>query len=287
MKFFKRIGYILSNFRSKYKISVRNPHNDKEVWYIYLSPLNIFTATVAFIVVVFTIIMTTVTFTPIMDYIPGYPGNKTRNMLIENNMRLDSLEHQLNLWNNYYDNVVRIMDGKAPLVAGTNTPDTTLAQVADIPKVEEDSILRMQMENNGIYKLQSGAAGKGSKNYTEMLAPIKGLVKGKFDPKAGNFGINIATGENQPVMSVMEGTVIYSSWSPTEGNVIYVLHPGNIVSAYLHNARLMKKTGDRVSSGEVIAFTGSSLNDKTDKGFIEFQLWYNGSPVNPENYIVF
>lgn len=287
MKFFKRLGFFFSNFRSKYRISFRNPHNDREVWHIYLSPLNIFTAAIALIMVLFVAVATIIAFTPALDFIPGYPGNKTRNLLIENNMRLDSLERELNVWNNYYENLGRIMDGKAPLMPGQTAQDTLLAQNTDIPRIEEDSILRSQMEGKGPYSLQSSVPARTLSNYVEFYPPVKGILQRKFDPKNGQLGVNITTGENLPVMAVADGTVISASWNPADGSVMYLLHPGNIISAYLHTARLTKKAGDRVYSGEVIAFTGTSLASQADKGYIEVQLWINGTPVDPENYIVF
>lgn len=288
-KFLKRIRHIFSNLNSKYRVSLKNPHDDKEAWYVYLTPLNIITGFFAFIVVVFIFVVTIVAFTPVMDFIPGYPGNKSRNVLIESNMRLDSLERQLNLWTNYYDNLVRIMDGKAPVSVGSTIGiiDSTSSKMSYIDRIQEDSILRSQMEGEGIYKLQGTATGKGAKNYTEMFPPLKGLIKNKFNPKAGIFGIDIVSGGNQPVMSIMDGTVVQASWTPTQGNAIYILHSGNIMSVYLYTSRPLKKIGDRVSAGEVIAFTGSSTTDDKGKGFIEFQLWYSGAPVDPENYIVF
>jgi murein DD-endopeptidase MepM/ murein hydrolase activator NlpD len=283
----KNIWTFFARFRSKYRVSLRDPHDDRETWYIYLSPQNIFTALLAVILLIFIAAVTVVAWTPVLDYMPGQAGYRSRTMLIQSNMRLDSLEQRLSLWNNYYNNLVRIMDGQAPVSPDELVARDTVSAVDDIPRIPEDSVLRAQMEGTGPYRLQTGSASRGGRSYADLFPPTKGLILTRFNPRAGQLGVDIATAENQPVMAVMEGTVIAASWSPTEGNIIYILHPGNLISAYLHNARLTKKAGDRVYSGEVIAFSGASTARGDDQGYIQFQLWINGTPVDPENYILF
>lgn len=285
MKFFKRLKYFLVHFRAKQKVSIKDPHDEEDTWHVYLSPLNIITALLAFVLVVFILSVTIVAFTPIMNYIPGYQGNKTRNILIENNLKLDSLENQLNLWNNYYDNLVRIMDGREPLTVASVVQDSIHSQIENVERSVLDSVLRQQMEGEGEYALNRTTQAGTSQGGLNFLAPVKGLITQKFDPRAGIMGVEVLSGANQPVVAIMDGVVVSAMWSSTEGSVIYVLHSGNMLSAYLNNSRLMKKAGDRVSAGEVIAFTG--LRDDPEKGNIQFQLWYNGSPVDPENYIIF
>ncbi len=288
MKFLKRIGTFFSTFRSKYRVSLRDPHNDREAWYMYLSPLNVFTVLVAVILLIFTLAVMVLAWTPVLDHLPGKAGYRSRTLLIQSNMKLDSLEYQLSLWDNYYNNLVRIMDGREPVSMDESARrDTVRAAATDIPRIPEDSVLRAQMEAAGPYQLQAGSASRGERAYTDLFSPTAGVILTRFNPRAGQLGVDIATAENQPVMSVMEGTVIAATWSPTEGNQIYILHPGNIISAYLNNARLTKEAGERVYSGEVIAFTGTSTASRDDQGYIQFQLWINGTPVDPENYILF
>ena len=286
MKLFHKISAFFRHFRTRFRISARDPRNDKEKWYIFLSPLNAVVALMALVVVFFVAVISVVVFTPVMDTLPGYPGNRSRNLLIEYNLKLDSLENQFLVWSSYYENLTRIMDGKAPVVTEFPTVDSSLLHRSDIPRIGADSALRSQLEGDGPYGLQQASAGRGN-SYPEMFPPVKGVVKAKFDPRAGRIGTSIAVTENQPVMALMDGVVVNASWTPTEGNVIHILYPGNILSAYLHNASLTKKTGDRVYSGEVVAFTGNSTGAGENSGHTEIQLWINGTPVDPENYMFF
>jgi murein DD-endopeptidase MepM/ murein hydrolase activator NlpD len=77
-----------------------------------------------------------------------------------------------------------------------------------------------------------------------------------------------------------------SAWTSETGYVIEVQHTSNIRSVYKHNARLMKKQGDRIKAGDAIAVVGNS-GELTTGPHLHFEIWQNGTPVNPEDYIVF
>jgi murein DD-endopeptidase MepM/ murein hydrolase activator NlpD len=286
MKLFAPIAAFFRNLRTRLRISVRDPHDDRERWYIFLSPLNVLTALVALVVVLGVAALSIVAFTPALDLVPGYQGSKARGELIRYNLRLDSLETRLAQWNDYYENLTRIMDGQPPLGVEISVPDSLSTPAANVARIPEDSILRRQLEGTGPYGLQHAVAARGN-DYPEMYPPVKGVVIRKFDPKNSRYGTDVATTADQPVMALMDGTVINAGWTPTEGYLIYILHPGGFLSAILQNARLTKKTGDRVYSGEVVAFTGSAIASAVDAGYTQVQLWINGTPVDPENYMIF
>lgn len=92
----------------------------------------------------FIIVTTTVAYTPILDFIPGYPGNKSRTMLIENIMRLDSLEKEIKNMQIYNENVALIMAGKNPVTRNDmQTADSaSRSKNPTVGAIIEDSILR-------------------------------------------------------------------------------------------------------------------------------------------------
>jgi murein DD-endopeptidase MepM/ murein hydrolase activator NlpD len=58
------------------------------------------------------------------------------------------------------------------------------------------------------------------------------------------------------------------------------------MSVFKHNSSLNKKTGERVRTGEVIGVVGNT--GTLSKGqHMHFELWYNGIPVNPEEFVSF
>jgi murein DD-endopeptidase MepM/ murein hydrolase activator NlpD len=71
------------------------------------------------------------------------------------------------------------------------------------------------------------------------------------------------------------------------GFVIEVQHANNIVSVYKHNASLLKETGDLVRAGDVISVVGDSGELYTSGPHLHFEIWFKGSPLDPEKHILF
>ena len=175
----KSIAYFLHNLREKHRVSIRNLHSDREVWYMYISPLNLLAGFLALILVLFIIITTTVAYTPILDLIPGYPGNKSRTLLIENIVRLDSLEQEIRNMQIYSENISLIMAGKNPVTRNNVTAtDTSKKNNSIIASIVEDSILRSQMERaGGIYSLNDPQVARRS-----LRSPLRGDARRKPRP---------------------------------------------------------------------------------------------------------
>ena len=258
---------------------------------MYISPLNLLTGLLAVALILFIVVTTIVAYTPVLDLVPGYPGNKTRTMLIENIMRLDSLEMELRNMQIYSENIALIMAGKNPVTRNdVQSRDSSLRRNgATIAAIAEDSALRSQMETpGGAYSLNDpDAARKNLRSTLELYPPVKGVVAEKFSPADGRLGVSLATKNDQQVIAVMDGTVISSGWTPQEGFVLYIQHGDNMVSVYRHNANVSKKAGERVSGGEVIGYTGGGGSGEDAQKPFGFELWHNGTPVDPERYIVF
>lgn len=280
----------MRNLRAKHRLSLRNGHNDQEVWYMHISPLSMLTSVLALIIVLFVIIITTVAYTPILDYIPGYPGNKSREMLVSNIMRLDSMEREMNNLLTYTENVSLIMSGKTPIVRNVDQIGDSVAKakIELVGASAEDSLLRSQIEGEGAYKI--GVKGDSPKKQQEglvLISPVQGVVVSTFDPKKGDFGIGIATADKKQVMAVDDGTVVYAGWSPEDGYMIQLQHANNLMSIYKHNSSLLRKVGDRVKKGEVIGYSAEGAKGDQKQSLLLFELWHNGVPVDPEGYIAF
>lgn len=282
MKFKEIVGYL----RERNKLSLRNVRTGQEIWHVFVSRIAIVLSAVALLLIVFVVTLTTVAYTPVLDLIPGYPGSRSREALIANIMKLDSLSAEVARWEEYHANFARILDGQVPVSeADTLRRQGVKGNVA--PRIELDSVLREQMTDDGSpYRLADGNAGRQRGEATfEMLPPVKGIVAKAFSPQNGVYGIEIAPAPNQVVLAVLDGTVILNSWNPDTGNIVAVQHGGNMVSVYKQVAKVMKTTGERIRAGEPLAVTGQLTDSKIPH--ITFELWYNGTAVDPENYIVF
>lgn len=289
---------ILTYLNQRNKLSLRNIRSGHEVWHIFISRLNLILAGLSAFVVVFAMALVVIAYTPILDLIPGYPGNKSRMVLMENIMRLDSLEQQVRRWEHYQDNLSQILAGNlAPQAADsasatvlssqrTDTMKMSAAAVKGKParKIKSDSLLRMQMSSDSVYVLRKQARARSEKSF-DMMPPVRGTLKEAFSPRQGRNGVEILTLANQVVMSVMDGTIISQQWNPETSYTIIVQHGGNMTSSYTNVKELLHKTGQRVRAGEAIGLTRGVVG--TTAPTILFELWYNGNAVDPENYITF
>ncbi len=95
------------------------------------------------------------------------------------------------------------------------------------------------------------------------------------------FGVRVSTSLEQQVLAVSDGTVVMAHWDAGQGHMVQVQHAGNLISIYRHLTESLVGPGTRVRGGEVLGEVeqGTAL--------FEFELWQNGNPVNPENYVVF
>jgi murein DD-endopeptidase MepM/ murein hydrolase activator NlpD len=119
-----------------------------------------------------------------------------------------------------------------------------------------------------------------------FFPPIKGIVTEKFDAKTKHLGVDLVAQANEPIKAIADGTVVFASWTEDTGNVIGIQHQGNIVSFYKHNAALLKKQGDFVRAGDVIAIIGNT--GRLSSGpHLHFEIWYKGNAINPEKFISF
>jgi len=88
------------------------------------------------------------------------------------------------------------------------------------------------------------------------------------------------------VYAVKDGIVISAEWNHDTGHCITLQHEKNLLSIYKHNDKLLKKTGERIKQGESIAIIGNT-GEFSSGPHLHFELWFDGNPVNPEEFIDF
>ena len=281
MKLKDIVGYL----RERNKLSLRNVRTGQEIWHVFVSRINLVLAVVALLLIIFAVALTTVAYTPVLDLIPGYPGSRSREALIANIMKLDSLSAEVSRWSDYHANFAKILDGQVP-VSGEDTLRRQGVRGSVAQRIELDSVLRDQMTREGSpYRLEEDGGRVRAEATFEMMPPVKGVLVKPFAPQSGVYGVQLAPSPNQGVLAVLDGTVILTAWSPETGNMVVIQHGGNMVSIYKQVAKVMKSVGEPVRAGEPVALTGQLLDNKIPH--LTFELWYNGPAVDPENYIVF
>ena len=280
-----------AGFFRKRRISVMNANDRTEEWYVHLSPAGALAASVAVVLVLFIAVSILVSYTPLLEFIPGYRAvaNRSRDGLIANIMRMDSMERQMRDMLTYNQNIALIMDGKMPVVRTIVSGDSARIDKTLVMPSAGDSLLRAQMEGDGPYSLLRSAAQRGKDTPMELSAPVAGVVTSHFSIAESRFGIRIAAAAGAQIAAVADGTVILSSWAPETGYMVAVQHDrSGMVSIYKLLATAAVAAGQRVAAGEVLGYTADSEAEaEHTANEIAFELWDDGKPADPENYIIF
>ena len=279
-----------NNWRDKFRFSVINDHTFEEVWRIRLTQYNAFLLITFLIVFIIGATTSLIAFTNLREFIPGYPDVTMRRNILMSAIRLDSLDRELALRDKYFANLNAIISGKQP-VELTSLQDTSRSyKEINFSPSSDDSALRARVENEERYNLTLGpAATEPASNLAGLhfFPPVKGIISGRYDFRTKHFGTDIVTKPKALVSSALDGTVIFTGWTMETGFVIEVQHPNNLVSVYKHNASLLKETGDLVRAGETISVVGDSGELYTSGPHLHFEIWYKGSPLDPEKHILF
>lgn len=277
-------------WRDKYRFSVVNDHTFEEVWRIKLTRYNAFLLISALLFLIVGGTASLIAFTNLREFIPGYPDVDMRRNILLSAIRLDSLDRELALRDKYFMNLNNIIAGKTP-VQNVYMQDTLRNYGnIDFSNSPEDSILRATVEKEEKFNLVLGPSLKeppANLAGLHFFPPVKGVISGKFDIRLKHFGTDIATNPKAVVSSALDGTIIFTGWTMETGYVIEVQHLNNIVSVYKHNASLLKETGDLVRAGEAISIVGDSGELYTSGPHLHIEIWYKGSPLDPEKHILF
>ncbi len=271
----------------KYRLVILNESTFEEKISFKLSRLNVFITGTLFIIVLIGLTTLLIAFTPLREYIPGYSSTKLKKQATELTYRTDSLVNVLNYTNRYLDNIRMVLNGdidntkvnRDSLTKQFKLDPTTI----DLTPIKEDSILRAEVALEDKYNLFE----KNDAHVDLVLfPPLEGTLSQAYDADKKHYAVDVLAPKGTPVKSVADGTVIFAEWTTETGYVIIIEHSKGLLSVYKHNGSLNKSQGDLVASGEVIASVGNT-GEFTTGPHLHFELWNEGNPVNPLDYIDF
>ena len=99
-------------------------------------------------------------------------------------------------------------------------------------------------------------------------------------------GIDLAAYQGNPVYATRGGTVTVADYEwDGAGNYVFINHGDGFSSVYMHMDYYIVDVGDYVSAGEVIGYVGTT--GLSEGPHLHFGIAYNGTYVNPVNYIDF
>lgn len=282
----KRTKKIKKKLLHKYRLVVLNEETFEERFSFKLNRLNVFVFSI--ISTLFLIAITTViiAFTPLREYIPGYSSTSLKKKAIELTYTTDSLKQVITINEQYLTSIRKVLSGDIKTVA-FNKDSVIEAAKLDSSEIKlsaskEDSILREKVAQEDKYNPLLNTSEIG----LIFFAPVKGTISEPYDVKTKHLAVDIVTVKDAPVKAAADGTVIFAGWTSDTGNVILLEHPNNTLTVYKHNAYLSKSQGDLVKGGEVIATVGNT-GDLTTGPHLHFEMWREGYPVDPRDFIDF
>ncbi|APG60808.1 M23 family metallopeptidase [Christiangramia salexigens] len=271
----------------KYRMVVLNEDTFEERFSFRLTRLNVFVA--VGLSAIFLIAATTVliAFTPLREYIPGYSSGELKEKATELAFKTDSLQNVIRMNDQYLTSIKSALTGEFELDKLNRdsilSEPITDAEYEEINRIKADSLLREEVAQEDKYNILPTATE--NINFS-LFAPVKGSISEKYNIEEKHYAVDIVVARNSPIKSVADGRVIFAEWTAETGYVIIIEHSYGLLSVYKHNASLTKSQGDMVRAGEVVATAGST-GELTTGPHLHFELWNEGNPVDPTEYIDF
>ncbi|MBQ6668860.1 MAG: peptidoglycan DD-metalloendopeptidase family protein [Deltaproteobacteria bacterium] len=134
----------------------------------------------------------------------------------------------------------------------------------------------------------ASARGDFSRQRGQLPWPVRGPVKVGYGPARhpdlntlyDSQGIEIGAAVGSPISAVWDGIVVFASPFYGYGNLLIIQHGDGFHTLYAQAARLLRRVGEPVRRGDVIARSG--YNGRTS---VYFAIRYRGGPVNPLKWL--
>ena len=279
-----KIKNLLKQMIVKYRFVIMTDDSFEERLSLKISRVKILFLLILGICITFLFSFFLISNTFIKSYIPGISKEDLENQVVALSIKSDSLIGVLNYQKSYLTNIQNIILGNVVSYKDSleKARDIGLGEI-DFATSAKESLLRQNVEEE-----EKGALffNENKNNLVLFFTPIQGVITEKFSASTLHYGVDVVAKENSRVASVLSGTVVVSDWNPETGHSIGIQHKDGYLSFYKHNSVLLRSVGDYVKGGEHVAIIGDS-GGFSSGSHLHFELWQNGKPVNPENFILF
>lgn len=271
----------------KYRLVILNEETFEERVSFKLTRLNVFVLASLSTIILIALTTVLIAFTPLREYIPGYSSTALKKKATELNYKTDSLQQVILTNERYYASIKKVLQGDVSSVDFNR--DSIIEAVkleaseVDLKPTLEDSLLRQKVDKEDKYNLFDSATS--STNFV-LFPPANGSISEPYNLKEKHYAVDIVVAKDSPIKATADGVVVFAEWTVTTGYVIIIEHSYGLISVYKHNTSLIKAQGDLVKAGEVIATAGGSGELSTGP-HLHFELWNDGYPINPTNFIDF
>ena len=275
---------IIKWLSKRVQIIFRNKRDFKDISLFEFSNFSLISYITLFFVLSFSIsfFLSTTILKSFFD--PRFLEQKANEELIRLSNSIDSLSLQAEIKDQYIENIMIILNGgenknnEENLSGKTFKPKDLTNDYSVI-----DSFFRKEFEST---VSSSNLIGNGGVNQDFLLMPpvSSGIVLSVYDPLNNHFGVDFVCKKEEPIKATFDGTVLMSSRTKDSGYVISIIHPNNLISVYKHNSKVFVKTGQSVSTGDVISIIGDT-GEFSSGPHLHFELWMDGKSINPSEFI--
>lgn len=283
--FLKRLW---SQLTDKRQLLLRDRNSDEPYWKINFRPIGVISSIVALVIILTTVLMLLMAYTPILEILPGYKtrSEKMHDQMVESIMQIDSMERLMGRMLEYNDAVTKIINGSTPTLHSTVLTDSIQYDKTTVLPTRADSLLRRILERSeGVYSLEN--TREANPVAAMFSIPMHGTITRNFDAPDSSYDITIrSTDTDRSVMAIENGTVIGVSPGSAGYTSVIIQHANGYVSVYKKLGEALVRKGQIVQSGAVIGNQATEAD--SDKAIdLGFELWRNGTAVDPERYILF
>jgi hypothetical protein len=264
-------------------------HKDGDVeWRVNISHIGLWGGITAIFIIIIVALLLLMAYTSILDILPGYrtQSEKREAHLRECIMHLDIMERNMSEILAYNEAMATIMGGSTPTLHSTLLTDTIRYDKSRILPTRADTLLRAALESTtGEYSLSNTKPLKAEA--AMFSAPLRGSITRNFDAPESSYDVAIMSIDgDDSVMAVENGTVIATERQAEDNNSVTIQHGGGYISVYKHLGEVLVRKGQAVQSGTVIGRL-SAPEKEVQNTELEFELWRDGTAVDPERYILF
>ncbi|MFC4738413.1 murein hydrolase activator EnvC family protein [Flavobacterium ponti] len=272
---------------NKRRLVILNEDTFEETFSLKLNLMNVFVVVTLSAIFLISITTYIIAFTPLREYIPGYASTKLKQDAIVLAIKSDSLQNNVELNNKYIASIKKVLIGELEYAKlnKDSLQNTTIAKSEDfdVKTTKEEQELKDQVAIEDKYNVFDNA--KPKVNFV-LFPPTNGKIIKNYNAVTKNYGIEIAVAKDTPIKAVASGTILFADWTPTSGYVVIIKHKDELISVYKNISFLTKSIRDNVKSGEVIGQAGSA-DFQSNNGNFYFELWKEGFPINPTQFINF
>ncbi len=275
---------VIKWLRNRLQIIFRNKRDFKDISFFEFTNLSLSLYLLFFLALIFSIsfLLSTTILSQWFD--PRFVEKKANEELIRLSNSIDSLIYESQIKDQYIENIMIILSGGENEFLEKKSEENKL-ELQDLTNDYSavDSFFRQEFESN--LSFSEIIRSTDSDQNLLLMSPVSsGVISSFYDPSKSHFGIDITCKEEEPIKSVLDGTVLMSSWTKDSGYVISIIHPNNLISVYKHNSKVFVEPGQIVKTGDVISIIGNTGELSTGP-HLHFELWLNGKSINPSEFI--